>query len=289
MKKIILILICVGTLLACAKEEKTLVVASKEFTENIILAELMAQIIEEHTDITVKRKLSMGSTFIVFKALELGDVDMYPDYTGTIYQSLLKRTGALPSTDEVFEQSRSGMAENGIMVYESFGFNNTYAIALLEEKASELNIRTISDLSGHPTLIAGFEAEFIARPDGGLAMFEFYGLTFDDQIKQVDRGLRLFALAENEIDFTDAYATDSKLLRYNITLLEDDKAFFPPYYAVPLVNTKAVEKYPEIDMPLKKLANVLTEQTMTELNYKVEEDKEAVGDVVREFLEKMDL
>ena len=111
MKKIIFILLCVSVLLACAKDEKTLVVASKDFTENIILAELMAQVIEDNTDITVKRKLSMGSTFIVYKALELGDVDMYPEYTGTIYQTLLKKTDEVPVADEVFNQAKSGLAE----------------------------------------------------------------------------------------------------------------------------------------------------------------------------------
>lgn len=284
-KKLILVFIITSMfLLSCGGKTDTIVVASKNFTENIILAEMMAQVIEHNTDIEVTRKLNMGSTFIVFSALKSGDVDMYPDYTGTLYQANLKQTNRV-SAAETYTYVKREMAKQNVSVMGDFGFNNTYAIGLMQEVAQPRGLKKISDLINHPDLIPGFDNEFIQRKDGASEMFKYYGLKFDNDMVQMEIGLKLIALANGDIEFTDAFSTDSKLLRYNITILEDDLNFFPPYYAVPVVRTETLEKYPKIQNALDTLSKTIQEDEMMQLNYAVEDDKKSVKTVAKNFLE----
>lgn len=281
----ILTIVLSGSFLLSCGEKAAIVIASKNFTENIILAEIISTIIQEKTDITVEVKQNFGSTFVVHQAMETGEIDIYPDYTGTLYQAKLKLTESVSPEKSLAIVQHEMLNQFNWIVFPSFGFNNTYAMGLLKTRADELGLRTISDLRWHPYLIAGFDSEFIARKDGGKKMLEAYNIALENKIVSLEIGLRYQAINEKEVDFTDVFSTDSKLKRFNMVILEDDKNFFPAYYAVPVVRKEVLDKYPEIIAALSFLENILDEETMINLNFKVEEEKMKAKEVAREYLE----
>ena len=287
LQKVFMIVLSMILLSSCIKK-KDIVIASKNYTENIILAELMATLIQETTDITVKVKDNLGSTFVVLQALESGDIDLYPGYTGTLYQAKLKQTRKLSAEESFNFVKRELYNQYNWVVFDAFGFNNTYAIGLLKERADELGLKTISDLQKYPDLVPGFDNEFIARADGGIAMLEYYGID-SSNIFSLEIGLRYKAIQEKKADYTDVYSTDSKLKRFEMIILEDDKNFFPAYYAIPVARKEIVEKYPEIISVLALLANSIDEKSMIDLNYQVEENKIDPKEAALQFLQRKEL
>jgi len=225
LRTILLVALALNNPVAGAADDQPIVVGSKNFTESYLLAEIMAQTLEGDGR-TVVRRFGFGGTKICFDALVAGEIDVYPEYTGTLHQVIV--TG-----DAGDAALRAGLHKLGVLMLPSFGFNNTYALAMSEERAAGLGIERITDLAAYPELVAGYSLEFLNRPDGWPGLAAVYGLDLD--VRGIEHGLAYQALAESEIDLTDAYSTDGELTRYGLRLLTDDRAFFPRYLAVPLV------------------------------------------------------
>ncbi|WGK69894.1 glycine betaine ABC transporter substrate-binding protein [Candidatus Haliotispira prima] len=272
------------------KGSKTLTIASKNFTENIVLAHIVSELVSGNSDIEVITKPNLGATFLVWEAMQNGDIDIYPDYTGTIYQAHLKKTEKV-SAEESLRIAQQEMNDKYQMkVFDPFGLNNTYAIGMLRTRAEELGISKISDLRNHLDLVAGFDSEFISRDtDGSGPMFAAYGFEPEQPIVQLEIGLRYKAIIENQADYTDAFSTDAKLKRFDMVLLEDDLSFFPPYYAVTVARQDALERFPELPGILAKLVGTIDDETMTAMNYDVEEKKIKPKEVAIKFLKSRSL
>ncbi|MBK04424.1 MAG: amino acid ABC transporter permease [Deltaproteobacteria bacterium] len=254
-----------------AKEDKQIAIGSKNFTENRLLAEIMAQLIEAHTDIKVKRKPNLGGTLVVFKALRSKHIDIYPEYTGTGWSiQLRKKTKVRDGLQAYSTVSFAFRRKFGLRWLSPFGFNNSYALAMSEKKANKLNIKSISDLLPHAkTLRVGVSHEFLKREDGYIGLSKFYGLKLSN-IRGMEHGLAYEALRSGRIDVVDTWTTDGKLSKFKVRMLRDDRHFFPPYDAAPLVREDTLKKYPKLSPLLNKLAFRLPDKKMQQLNAKVE-------------------
>lgn len=245
----------------------------------------MAQLIEARTDLRVERRFNLGGTMISHGALKSGGIDLYAEYTGTALTAILKQP-AIADPDRAYEtvtrKYRQRFAADWLR---PFGFNNTYAITVRKSDASSRNLRTISDLiaiSG--TLRAGFTAEFSERPDGYLGLRRAYGLQFRE-VRDLDPALMYQAIANREVDVICAFATDGRIAAFDLQPLKDDRGFFPPYQAAPVIRAEVLEKHPELRQVLDLLAGILDDVTMQQLNFEVDEKKRRPSDVSRKFLE----
>lgn len=267
------------------QEIRSITIGSKHFTEQEILGELMAILIEENTDIAVSRKLNLGGTMVCFNALRTGDIDLYAEYSGTGLVNILNLK-TMSDPIKVYEKVKKMFKEKYNLIWlEPFGFNNTYTLTIRKEDAKSLNIKKISDLKRvKDKFTPGFDAEFIERPDGYPGLKKHYGFSFTERPKQMDPGLMYKAIAENAVDVIDGFATDGRIPAYDLVILKDDKDFFPPYYAAPLIRGEIISNYPEIKNLLNKLHNVIDDETMQELNYKVDKKGQQPSHVARNFL-----
>jgi glycine betaine/choline ABC-type transport system substrate-binding protein len=265
------------------------VIASKNFTEQFILAELMAQLIEQRTGLTAIRRFDLGGTMICHGAIINGEIDIYAEYTGTGLTTILKRE-ALADPDEAFRVvAREYRNRFDIEWLESFGFNNTYAITVRERDAQMHGWEEISDLmASAPNLRAGFTSEFAERPDGYPGIRKAYGFSFGE-IRDLDPTLMYEALAREEVDVICAFATDGRIAAYKLKPLLDNRGFFPPYYAAPLVRKEVLKSHPEIRDALSPLSGLLNDVSMQQLNYEVDGKKRSPQDVAREFLKSHNL
>jgi len=255
------------------------VVGSKRFTESFILGEIIAQTVRDAGVTKVQLKSGMGNTSILLAALKSGEIDVYPEYTGTIAREILKTEQALS-----LEEINVRLAPMGLRAGVPLGFNNSYVLALRNDLASSLNIKTISDLSRHPNLILGLSHEFIGRADGWRGLSQAYGLEAL-RPRGLDHGLAYEAIAAKKIDLVDAYGTDSKLSRYALTALEDDRHFFPSYEALLLFRSDVPERFPLAWQALQKLENALSQHTMLALNTRAEIDQQSFPAVAKQFLQ----
>lgn len=264
--------------------DKVIRIGSKDFTEQHILANMFADYIEEKTDITVDRKINLGGTQVCFSALKSGDIDLYFDYSGTAYGDTLNYP-PISDMEEVYQTVKNDFKElYGIDVLKQMGFNNTYVLAVTRETAQKYNISTISDLIGTgKDLKAGTTLEFLNRTDGIPGLTKYYGFRFKDTIG-LDGSPRYVALMNQETDVVDAFSTDGLLKKFDLITLKDDKNFFPPYYAIPLIREKTALEYPELIPFIEELGEVLTDEVMVELNYKVDELQMEPAEVAHEFL-----
>lgn len=269
--------------------ENVIRVGSKNFTEQLILGELMALIIEEETDLEVKRVFNLGGTMICHNGLESGTLDAYAEYTGTALTAILKKD-VIREPDDAYAAVAHAYRERwNVDWLAPFGFNNTYALTVRRTFADENNLKTISDLAAMAdTLKAGFTAEFMEREDGYPGMKAHYGLAFEDTI-DMDPGIMYEAVANGGVDVICAFATDGRIAAYDLHMLEDDKDFFPPYYAAPVIRMEVKEKYPEAAAALEKLGGRIDDAAMRNLNYQVDEEKREPEAVAREFLEHQGL
>lgn len=261
-------------------------IGSKDFSENILLGEMAAQLIEGNTDIKVERKLNLGGTKVNFDGLKSGDLDMYVDYDGTAYSVHLGHKEPITDPAKVFDQVKQEFEEKFKLTWtKPFGFNNTYALAMPRKLADQYNIKTYSDLARHSDkLVFGTTNEFMGRTvDGYDPLVKTYGYKFKD-VKKMTAGLRYKAIEQNEIQVMDAYATDGKLKEFDMVILEDDKKFFPPYNGAVVVRMDTLEKNPGLLDVLNKLGGTLNDQVMQELNYRVEVKGDAVEAVAKDFL-----
>lgn len=245
--------------------------------------------IEANTDLKVERKLNMGGTFVCFESLKKGDIDVYADYTGTGLTAQLKMD-VINDADKVYDIVQTEFNKQFKLKWlKPFGFNNTYAVAVNSDFAEKNNISKVSELAPFSKdIVFGGEHEFFNRQDGYDGMIEAYGLNFKDHIS-METGLKYQAMGEKKMDVTDAFATDGQLITYKLKILEDDRKFFPPYYAAPVIRMDTLEKHPQIEDVLNKLGDKISDQEMQEMNYKTETEKKSVESVAAEFLKQKGL
>jgi osmoprotectant transport system permease protein len=267
-----------------ASAEEKVVIGSKNFSEQLILGNMLADLIENKTDIKVERKLNLGGSQVAFSALKNGDVDLYVEYTGTGLVNILNQPPQ-SDPDKVYNYVQKEFKKKyDIELLKPIGFNNTYALAVRQDTAKQYNLKTISDLAKVSNgLIMGPTIEFPNREDGLIGLSKTYNMTFKD-VKAVDGGLRYTALKNHKSDVIDAFSTDGLLEAFQLKVLKDDKNFFPPYYAVPIVKEKTLKEHPELKKVLNSLSGKLTDEKMRELNYKVDSLKESPEKVAKEFL-----
>lgn len=264
------------------------VVGSKPFAESLVLSELFAQLLEAR-GIPVDRRQGLGSTEIVFQALLADEVDVYPEYTGTGLLVLLgdSITGG---RDTVFPRvSRAFRERWGLRWLPPLGFENSYAITVRPGTADSLDLRTLSDLAARgPTLTAGLSPDFIGREDGLIGLEETYGLGFAD-VRPLLQAVKYQALAEGAVDVIDAYTTDGALDRFGLLTLEDDRDFFPPYEAAPLVGARLARTRPEAVAALTELAGQISVDRMRRANRAAEVDGRPVSEVAADLLADLGL
>lgn len=255
-------------------------IGSKIHPESRLLGEIMAQTIEQNTDLKVSRRFGLGGTLICFEALRTGEIDIYVEYTGTVLAAILKESYEGQSAEEIYDHIAEEIEEKHHLVAgPPIGFSNSYVLITNRK----LGLKKISELQDRTDLKYGFSNEFVKRDDGFLGLNEYYNLRLSTS-RGLDHGLAYKALTEGQIDVTDAYSTDGRLREYDFQLLEDDKHFFPDYSAFPLVRKSTIDTYPEVMDALNRLGNLLTEEKMQELNHRYEIDKESPGIVAFEFL-----
>ena len=267
-----------------AREER-IVVGSKNFTEQVVLGELLAQHLENRTGLTVERRFYLTGSYICHQSLRAGRIDLYVEYTGTALTALLKEKPE-GNPREVFARVRQAYAERfGLEVTEPLGFENTFAIVVRGEDARQLNLKTLSQAAAHtPGWRAGFGYEFMERPDGYAGLAAAYGLRFAAPPRIMDLGLLYRALKEKQVDLVAGNSTDGLIAALDLAVLEDDRRYFPPYEAVPIVRRDALARHPEVRAALAELAGRITADEMRWLNYAGDAEHRDVADVVREFL-----
>ncbi|PGX42422.1 glycine/betaine ABC transporter permease [Priestia megaterium] len=267
-----------------------IIIGGKMGSEPEILMNMYKQLIEQNSSLTVELKPNMGGTTFVYNALQSGSIDMYPEFTGTALVDLLKEQPKSTDRKEVYEQAKKGLANKlDLVMLKPMKYNNTYALAIPTSLAKQYNLKTISDLKPIESSIkAGFTPEFPEREDGYLGIQKHYGIQFA-KVNIMQPELRYTALRSRDIDIVDAYSTDSEIKKYNLTVLEDDKHLFPPYQGAPLLKKTTLEKYPELNDILNKIAGKITDDQMREMNYEVAVEKKKASTVAREFLEKNNL
>ncbi len=258
--------------------EPTLTVGSKRFTESYILGEIIVRIATQVGEARVVLRPGLGNTGILIAALKSAEIDLYPEYTGTIVREILHSPTPL-SLAEMNQQ----LAPLGLAASVPLGFNNTYALAMREDLAEQLHIRTISDLKNHPELRLGLTQEFIGRQDGWPGLKARYGLPYPTP-RGIDHGLIYGAIDAEQVDVMDAYTTDAMLERYPIRILQDDLAYFPDYEAVLLYRAELPTRLPRTWTALGVLAHALPASEMIKLNSQAEQGKISVRQVARDYL-----
>jgi len=283
--KLVLILMLIGILIiGCSRQEpETIVVGSKDFTEQFILGNMLAVLIESNTDFTVTFNDNMAS-HVIFSAMGSGLVDVYIDYTGTVYGYYLNKSESKDAQEVYDVTARELMERYNIKTLGKLGFNNTFNIAVRQETAAEFNLRTISDLAEvSQYLIYGGSAEGQSRNDGIPNLKRHYNMTFKDELVY-NEGDRYSAIYNDEVQVSEVYATDAQILVYDLVVLEDDKHYYPPYHGVVIIRNEIAEKHPELVELLRKLEGLLTDDIMRGLNYKVDFLEENPRDVAESFL-----
>ena len=284
---------CAFLLLAvgCGRNrENRVVVGSKNFTEQLILGELVAQQLEAKTKLQVERRFYLAGTYICHQAILAGRIDIYPEYTGTSLTAVLKQP---PSKDRQFvydRVKREYKRRFHLAVLPAFGFNDTFAIQIRGEDARRLNLKTISEAKKYtPRWRAGFGYEFMERPDGYKGLVETYGLQFAASPRIMDLGLLDRALKEKQIDLAAGNATDGLIPALDLAVLEDDKHYFPPYEGVPIIREELLTHHPEVRNALDELTGVLSDEDMRHLNYAVDGEHRDPKQIAVEFRKRKGL
>lgn len=262
-----------------------IVVGSKNFTESLMLGELLAQQIEARTHLKVERRFYLAGTYICQQAVLSGRIDIYPEYTGTALTAILKQKVGNDRT-EVYQRVKNEYENRlGLTLGPPFGFNNTFAMEIRGDDARRLNLKTLSQAAAYaPKWRAGFGYEFMERPDGYAGMAAAYGLRFAAPPRIMDLGLLAPALKDHQIDLAGGNATDGLIPVFDFFVLEDDRNYFPPYEAVAVVRQQTLQRHPAVAQALNDLANKITDQEMQKLNYALDGQHRDVKDVAHEFL-----
>jgi osmoprotectant transport system permease protein len=263
-----------------------IVVGSKNFTEQVVLGELLAQVIERETALRVDRRLNLGGTAIAHQAMVSGGIDAYVEYTGTSLTAIFNLPPSGDS-DQVFDQVRDRYASLGLTALPRLGFNNTFAILVRRSDAERLGVKTIGDVGKHPEWRAGFGYEFLERPDGFAGLQRTYGLRFASQPRVMDLNLIYRAVAAGEIDVTAGDATSGLIDSLGLLALDDDRRYFPVYDAIPIVRAAVLLRYPAVGDALRRLAGRITAAEMRQMNFAVDGERRRPADVVRAFLDRI--
>ncbi|PLS17285.1 glycine/betaine ABC transporter [Bacillus sp. M6-12] len=295
-KKASLVLVPVAALLLFfglrgGAEDNTVVVAGKKFTEQYILPYIISEYVKEKTDYNVEVREGLGETPIMTQAAENGDVDIFVEYTGTGLMTILKEKYNPDDTpDAIYEKVKKGYSEElGLEWMKPLGFENTYALAFNPETYKQLRVKTISEMAPIASQITfGGPTDFYEREDGFPGLSKTYNLQFNEK-RSLDPNLMYTAVKEGEVDAIPAFTTDGRIVRFNLKTVKDDKKFFPPYYAAPVVRKEALEEFSELKDVVNQLGDKISEEEMAEMNAKVDLDKEEPRDVAREFLKKKGL
>jgi osmoprotectant transport system substrate-binding protein len=273
-------------LTACGpSRDNRIVVGSKNFTEQLILGELIAQQIEVKTQLPVERRFYLAGTYICHQAILGGRIDIYPEYTGTALTAVLKEK---PGGDgeKVYGQVKTEYEKRfKLTLGPTFGFSDTFAIEIRGDDARRLGLKTISQAAPYtPKWRAGFGYEFMERPDGYKGLAATYALRFADSPRIMDLGLLTRALKDKQVDLIAGNTTDGLIPALDLFVLEDDRHYFPPYEAVPVIRQEMLSRHPEVKQALDELAGRISDDDMRQLNYAVDGQHRDVKDVVREFL-----
>ena len=261
----------------------TITIGSKDFTEQDILGYILKILIDENTDLNTRLVNNLGS-WIIHEAIKSGEVSIHAEYDGTIYGNYFGLTETLP-TEEITGIARAGMKERyNILMLDIIGFNNTYTLSVRPDTAEKYNLKTFSDLArvSHELTI-GSTMEFMNREDGILGLKRVYNMSFRNELT-VEGALRYTAIMNDEVQITDAFSTDGQLLRFNLVVLEDDLSFFPPYNAAVLIRQDIADKHPQLIGLLNRLPGTLNDDSMRDLNYRVDVLQENPEQVARNFL-----
>ncbi len=286
---LIIILFTFAVLPSCSRRPR-IVVGCKNFTEQIILGELIAQQIENKTHLSVERRFYLGGTYIAHQSILAGRIDIYPEYTGTALTAVLKQP---PGSDRkaVYDRVRSEYEQRlHLTLGPPLGFNDTFAIEIRGDDARRLHLQTLSQAAAYtPQWRAGFGYEFMERPDGYKGLVATYGLRFAAPPRIMDLGLLTRALKDHQVDLIAGNMTDGLIPALDLFVLEDDKHYFPPYEAVPVIREQTLLEHPEVQQALGELAGKISDEEMRQLNYEVDGQKRDVKEVVREFLQSKGL
>jgi osmoprotectant transport system substrate-binding protein len=272
-------------LTGCVPKPSGLSIGSKNFTEQLVLGELLAQSLSHFTTLPIDKRFYLAGSYICHQALLAGRIDMYVEYTGTALVAILKQP---PSSDHaaVFNTVKQLYSQQfGLEVLPSLGFDNTFAMVMRGSDARRLRLKTLSDAAAvAPQLRLGVGYEFLERPDGYKGLAAKYNLKFAEAPRVMDLGLLYRALENNQVDMVAGSNTDGLIAALDLVVLEDDLQYFPPYDAVPIVRRQTLEAHPEIRSALNALSGKITAEDMRRLNYAVDGEKKDAADVVREFL-----
>jgi osmoprotectant transport system substrate-binding protein len=285
----LIVLLAALCLPACPRQPR-IVVGCKNFTEQIILGELIAQQIENKTHLPVERRFYLGGTYIAHQSILAGRIDVYPEYTGTALTAVLKRPPAADGK-AVYDRVMAEYEQRFHLTLGSpLGFNDTFAIEIRGQDARRLHLQTLSQAAAHsPQWRAGFGYEFMERPDGYKGLAAAYGLHFAAPPRIMDLGLLTRALKDHQVDVIAGNMTDGLIPALDLFVLEDDKHYFPPYEAVPVIREQTLAEHPELRRVLDGLAGKISDAEMRELNYEVDGKKRDVKEVVRGFLKRKSL
>lgn len=286
---VLLVIIVFGFSKSLFGAKNKIVVASKNYNEQLILGNMIATLIEENTDLEVERKLNLGGSIVTVNAIKAKEVDLYVEYTGVALINIMKHEN-ISDKDEAYKVVSDYFKSNyGIKWLEPLGFNNTYALTVRPDTAEKYNLKTYSDLSKvSGDLILASTIEFTNRQDGYLGLKDTYGMNFKD-IKSIDGGLRYNSLMNDNAQVIDAASTDGLIEAFNLKVLEDDKGFFPPYYSVPIIREEILKEHPELESVVNKLAGQISEEDMIRLNYKVDKEEQDPRKVADDFLRERGL
>ena len=272
-----------------SKKDKTINIATKPMTEGYILGQMLTELIEQDTDLKVNITNGVGGgTSNIHPAIVKGEFDLYPEYTGTSWEAVLKKEASYDESK--FDELQKEYKEKYNLEYVNlYGFNNTYGLAVNKDIAEKYNLKTYSDLAKvSNNLIFGAEYDFFEREDGYKELQKVYNMNFKKQI-DMDIGLKYQAMKDKKIDVMVIFTTDGQLAISDVVVLEDDKNMYPSYRAGTVVRSEILSEYPELKPVLEKLNNILDDKTMADLNYQVESEGKKPEDVAREYLQEKGL
>jgi glycine betaine/choline ABC-type transport system substrate-binding protein len=280
-------LLCISIIAtACGpSRENRIVIGSKNFTEQLVLGELFAQQIENKTHLPVERRFYLAGTYICHQAVLSGRIDIYPEYTGTAVTAVLKEKPE-GSPGEIYNRMKTEYATRfGLIVGPTLGFDDTFAIEIRGQDSRRLKLSTMSQAAAYtPQWRAGFGYEFMERADGYKGWVATYSLRFAEPPRIMDLGLLDRALKDKQVDLIAGNMTDGLIPALDLFVLEDDRHYFPPYEAVPVVRQETVAHHPELSGALNEIAGKISDSDMRQLNYAVDGQKRDVKEVVRAFL-----
>ena len=277
-------LLLAGATLTCSRGPRV-VIGSKNFTESDLLAEIVAQQIERRTGIPVERRLHLGGTFVCHEAITTGAIDLYVEYTGTAFTAILKQP-PIADADSVLRFVKAAYERQFQLRWTApLGFNNTFAILVRHADATRYGLQTITDLARvAPHWKAGFGYEFLERADGFAGLAARYGLHFSQPPTAMDLGLTSRALADGKVDVIAGNSTDGQIEALGLVQLADDRGYFPPYQAAPVIRSAVLEQYPKVAAALAEFGGKISDSEMRRLNALADVEHRDIADIAREWL-----